>query len=194
MCDWWYRGTTVLWGVERLCCKRQKRSIIKRMNLWGAAERGTPCGSPVRSAFIYTKLVVLRNCWECIVTSIRRDISYWTPTWIALQLKWSADMRSAMMLYIGSRARLGWNSRSSPCLIYGTRRSMRPMPLQPICVLTVRNLLELAGHRYDVVQLFSIMEKDVTLVLIKSNELNRIGLQLNLPYIPRSDFLKNVTV
>ena len=71
---------------------------------------------------------------------------------------------------------------------------MRPMPLQPICVLTVRTLLELAGHRYDVVQLFSIMEKDVTLVLIKSNELNRIGLQLNLPYIPRSDFLKNVTV
>ena len=71
---------------------------------------------------------------------------------------------------------------------------MRPMPLQPICVLTVRNLLELAGHRYDVVQLFSIMEKDVTLVLIKSNELNRIGLQLNLPDIPRSDFLTNVTV
>lgn len=58
------------------------------------------------------------------------------------------------------------------------------MPLQPICVLTVRNLLELAGHRYDVVQLFSIMEKDVTLVLIKSNELNRIGLQLNSHIFP----------
>ena len=27
------RETFVLWGVERLCCKRQKRSIIKRMNL-----------------------------------------------------------------------------------------------------------------------------------------------------------------
>ncbi len=62
--------------------------------------------------------------------------------------------------------------------------------MQPICVLTVRNLLELAGHRYDVVQLFSIMEKDVTLVLIKSNELNRIGLQLNLPYIPPFGFPK----
>ena len=29
---------------------------------------------------------------------------------------------------------------------------------------------------------------------VKLNELNRMGLQFNLPYIPCSDFLKNVTV
>lgn len=68
------------------------------------------------------------------------------------------------------------------------------MPLQPTCVSTVRKLLELAGRGYDVVQLSSIMEVNVNLVLIKLNELNRMGLRLDLPYVPRSDFLKNVTV
>ena len=29
-------------------------------------------------------------------------------------------------------------------------------------------------------------------VTIKLNELNRMGWQLNLPYVPHSDFLKNV--
>ena len=55
-------------------------------------------------------------------------------------------------------------------------------------------LLELVGHGYDVVQLSSILETNVNLILIKLNELNRMGLQFNLPYIPRSDFLKNVRV
>ena len=55
-------------------------------------------------------------------------------------------------------------------------------------------LLELVGHGYDVVQLSSILETNVNLILIKLNELNRMGLQFNLPYIPCSDFLKNVTV
>jgi len=54
--------------------------------------------------------------------------------------------------------------------------------------------IELAIHGSDVVQLFSIMETNVNLILIKLNELNRMGLQFNLPYIPRSDFLKNVRV
>ena len=55
-------------------------------------------------------------------------------------------------------------------------------------------LFELMGQGYDVVQLSSIMETNINLMLIKLNELNRMGYQLNLPYIPRSDFLKNVTV
>ena len=32
----------------------------------------------------------------------------------------------------------------------------------------------------------------IDLMLIKLNELNRMGWQLNLPYVPHSDFLKNV--
>ena len=40
-------------------------------------------------------------------------------------------------------------------------------------------LLELVGHGYDVVQLSSILETNVNLILIKLNELNRMGLQFN---------------
>ena len=52
--------------------------------------------------------------------------------------------------------------------------------------------MALMKQGYDVVQLSSIMETNVNLMLIKLNELNRMGWQLNLPYVPRSDFLKNV--
>lgn len=56
------------------------------------------------------------------------------------------------------------------------------------------DLLELMSQGYDVVQLSSIMETNINLMLIKLNELNRMGCQLNLPYIPRSDFLKSVPI
>ena len=45
---------------------------------------------------------------------------------------------------------------------------------------------------YDVVQLSAAMGTNINLMLIKLNELNRMGWQLNLPYVPHSDFLKNV--
>lgn len=54
-------------------------------------------------------------------------------------------------------------------------------------------LFDLVRQGYDIVQSSSIMETNINLILIKLNELNRMGFQLNLPYIPRSDFLKNVT-
>ena len=34
------------------------------------------------------------------------------------------------------------------------------------------------------------MGTNINLMLIKLNELNRMGWQLNLPYVPHSDFLK----
>ena len=55
-------------------------------------------------------------------------------------------------------------------------------------------LFALMGQGYDVVQLSSLMGTNINLMLIKLNELNRMGLRLDLPYVPRSDFLKNVTV
>lgn len=54
-------------------------------------------------------------------------------------------------------------------------------------------LFDLLGQGYDVVQLFSIMGTNINLMLIKLNELNRMGWRLNLPYVPRSDFLKKIT-
>ena len=45
---------------------------------------------------------------------------------------------------------------------------------------------------YDVIQLSAAMGTNINLMLIKLNELNRMGWQLNLPYVPHSDFLKKV--
>lgn len=60
--------------------------------------------------------------------------------------------------------------------------------------IDTEELFELVGQGHDVVQLSSIMGTNINLMLIKLHELNRMGCQLNLPYIPRSDFLKNVTI
>lgn len=46
---------------------------------------------------------------------------------------------------------------------------------------------------YDVVQLSAMMGTNINLMLIKLNELNRMGWDLNLPYVPHSDFLKNIS-
>lgn len=51
-------------------------------------------------------------------------------------------------------------------------------------------LIDLMKQDYDVVQLSAAMGTNINLMLIKLNELNRMGWQLNLPYVPHSDFLK----
>lgn len=55
-----------------------------------------------------------------------------------------------------------------------------------------RELLENLRQGYDVAQLASMMGTNINLMLIKLNELNRMGWQLNLPYVPHGDFLKNL--
>ena len=54
-------------------------------------------------------------------------------------------------------------------------------------------LIGLLEQGYDVVQAASSMGTNVNLMLIKLNELNRMGWHLNLPYVPRSDFLKRIS-
>lgn len=55
-------------------------------------------------------------------------------------------------------------------------------------------LIELMGQGYDVVAISAIMQTNVNLMLIKLNELNRMGQHLNLPYLPKSDFLRNIEI
>ena len=55
-------------------------------------------------------------------------------------------------------------------------------------------LIELMGQGYDVVEISAIMQTNVNLLLIKLNELNRMGQHLNLPYLPKSDFLRDIEV
>lgn len=44
----------------------------------------------------------------------------------------------------------------------------------------------------DIVETAALLETNVNLILIKLNELNRMGGNFNLPYMPHSDFLKNI--
>lgn len=45
---------------------------------------------------------------------------------------------------------------------------------------------------YDVAQLASAMNTNINLMLIKLNEMNRMGRNYRLPYIPHADFFKDV--
>lgn len=52
--------------------------------------------------------------------------------------------------------------------------------------------LEYARSGYDVIQLAKIMNSEINLMLIKLQELNKLGYNLHVPMNPRSDFLKNI--
>ena len=45
---------------------------------------------------------------------------------------------------------------------------------------------------YDVAQLSAVMNTNINLMLVKLNELNRMGRKYHLPYVPNADFLKNL--
>lgn len=54
---------------------------------------------------------------------------------------------------------------------------------------------ELIGYMrqgFDIVKTAALMQTNVNLMLIKLNELNRMGENFNLPYLPHPDFLKNI--
>ena len=53
-------------------------------------------------------------------------------------------------------------------------------------------LIDNLEQGYDVVQLSTIMGTNINLMLIKLNEMNRMGWRLNLPYVPHSDFLRKI--
>lgn len=58
--------------------------------------------------------------------------------------------------------------------------------------IDTEELFELVCQGCDVVQLSSIMGTNINLMLVKLNELNRMGQHLNLPYLPKSNFLRNI--
>lgn len=53
-------------------------------------------------------------------------------------------------------------------------------------------LIDYMRQGYDVVKLSALMGTNINLLLVKLNEMNRMGWRLNIPYMPHSDFLKNV--
>ncbi len=52
--------------------------------------------------------------------------------------------------------------------------------------------LEYARDGYDVVQIAQMMNSEINLMLIKLQELIRLGYNIRLPYEPKSDFFKNI--
>ena len=52
--------------------------------------------------------------------------------------------------------------------------------------------LEYAREGYDVVQIASLMNSEINLMLIKLQELIRLGYDLRLPMAPRNDFFKKI--
>lgn len=54
-------------------------------------------------------------------------------------------------------------------------------------------IVENIHQGYDVVQLSTMMNTNINLMLIKLHELNRMGWNLNIPYVPHFDFLKSVS-
>ena len=45
---------------------------------------------------------------------------------------------------------------------------------------------------YDVAQLAAAMHTNINLMLVKLNEMNRLGKDYRLPYLPQADFLKRI--
>jgi len=52
--------------------------------------------------------------------------------------------------------------------------------------------LELARDGYDVVQMAGMMNSEINLMLIKLQEMIRLGYEIRLPMEPRGDFFKNI--
>ena len=52
--------------------------------------------------------------------------------------------------------------------------------------------LEYAREGYDVVQIARMMNSEINLMLIKLQELIRLGYNLRLPMEPRNDFFKKI--
>lgn len=52
--------------------------------------------------------------------------------------------------------------------------------------------LEYARNGYDVVQIARAMNSEINLMLIKLQELQRMGYHIRVPFEPKSDFFKNI--
>ena len=59
-------------------------------------------------------------------------------------------------------------------------------------LIDTEECLEYARNGYDVVQMAQAMNSEINLMLIKLQELIRLGYPLRLPVEPQSDFFKNI--
>lgn len=55
-------------------------------------------------------------------------------------------------------------------------------------------VLELARDGYDIVQIAGILNSDINLLLIKMQEMNKMGYNFNVPHHPERNFFKKIKV
>jgi len=55
-------------------------------------------------------------------------------------------------------------------------------------------VLTLARDGYDIVQISSMLNSHINLLLIKMQEMNKMGYDFNVPFHPEGDFLKKIKV
>lgn len=55
-------------------------------------------------------------------------------------------------------------------------------------------VLALARDGYDIVQISSMLNSHINLLLIKMQEMNKMGYDFNVPYRPEGDFLKKIKI
>lgn len=55
-------------------------------------------------------------------------------------------------------------------------------------------VLALARDGYDIVQISSMLNSHINLLLIKMQEMNKMGYDFNVPYRPESNFLKKIKI
>lgn len=61
-------------------------------------------------------------------------------------------------------------------------------------LIDTKECFELARNGYDVWQMAMEMNSEMNLILIKLQEMNRLGYNLRVPIPPQSDFMKNLRV
>ena len=59
-------------------------------------------------------------------------------------------------------------------------------------LIDTEDCLEYVREGYDVVQIAKMMNSEINLMLIKLQELNRLGYNLRIPIEPKSDFFKKI--
>ena len=59
-------------------------------------------------------------------------------------------------------------------------------------LIDTNECLEYARNGYDVVQIARAMNSEINLMLIKLQEMSRLGYNIRVPFEPKSDFFKNI--
>lgn len=112
--------------------------------------------------------------------------------WNTWSCRWSAVMKSDMMCSTAILPRKEMPCRSLLLFDMRSKPEYEANAFAAHLIIDNDELVEYMQEGYDEVQLSAMMGTNINLMLIKLNEMNRMGWGLNLPYVPHADFLKQI--